>query len=392
MSTSFELAIDWAITASAGNRPMMWSEELALALVEHSADIILVLTADHICLFANPAVCDRLGYDPEDLLGKDVISLHHPDDLPRAGEMLASAAAYPGFPAKCEVRLRHQDGSWRWMEIVATNRLADPAIQGIVCNLRDVTERTEAAIAAQEALQQQEAARRELEHLTHAKSSFLRLLGHEFKTPLTVIAGNADLLEMEEAGSDGLLESARAIRGEAHRLARLIDDLLLLDRMEATRLMLRRDAVDINALVVETVNRMRTMTPHREFHFQLEMDLLPVHADRERIVQMIVNLVGNAIKYSPDGEPITISTAREGATVSLSVSDRGIGIAAEDLPTLFERYRRARSGEMKGISGTGLGLAIVRELAQLHGGETWAESVEGEGSTFFIRLPAEAGE
>ncbi len=390
MSTSFDLAVDWANSVSAGNRPKMWGEALALSLVEHSADIILVLTEDHICLFANPAVCDRLGYAPEDVLGHDVIPLHHPDDLPHAQTMLARAAASPGLPAQSEVRLRHQDGSWRWMEVVAVNRLADPAIQGIVCNLRDVTERTEAAIAAQEALRHQEAARRDLEHLNHAKSSFLRLLGHEFKTPLTVIAGNADLLEMEEARSESLLESARAIRGEAQRLARLIDDLLLLDRLEATRLVLRRDSIDLNALVTETVNRMRNMAPRRVFHFQLGTDLPPVQADRERVVQMIVNLVGNAVKYSPDGEPITISTARDGSAVCLSVTDRGIGIAAEELPTLFVRYHRARSGEMKGIPGTGLGLAIVRELAQLHGGEAWAESVEGEGSTFVVRLPVDS--
>ena len=132
--------------------PLARGEGLADALVAHTADIILVLSADHVCRFANPAVQNRLGYAPAEVLGLDVSSLHHPDDLPRAAAMLAAVAADPGQPAQCEARLRHRDGTWRWMAVVATNRLDDPAVRGIVCTLHDVTDRMEAIISAEAAL------------------------------------------------------------------------------------------------------------------------------------------------------------------------------------------------------------------------------------------------
>ena len=367
--------------------PLVWSEALARALVAHSADVILVLTADHHCRFANPAVCNRLGYAPHEVLGADVIPLHHPDDLPRAAAMLAAAAAHPGRPAQCEVRLRHQDGSWRWMAVIATNHLTDPTVHGIVCNLRDVTERTEAALAAEAARRAQETALQDLERVATAKSDFLRLLGHEFKTPLTAIAMNAELIALESRDRPGVLESTRMIRDEVRRLARLIDDLLLLDQMDATELVLRREEVDLNALVEDTVDRLRGLAPEREFRLTLAPGLPPIAVDSERITQVFVNLIGNAVKFSPNGGPVTVRTAREDGGVLLSVGDEGVGIPAEALPTIFDRYSRANAAEAGDIHGTGLGLTIVREIARLHEGEVWAESVEGQGTTIHVRLP-----
>lgn len=390
MAKTGQPTIDAPAEAAATLSPLVWGEGLARALVAQSADVILVLSADHHCLFASPAIYNCLGYHPDQVLGQDVIPLHHPDDLPRAAAMLADAAAHPGKPARCDVRVLHRDGSWRWMSVSATNCLNDPAVCGIVCNLHDVTERVEAALATEAALRAQEVAQHDLQRVTAAKSDFLRLLGHEFKTPLTVIAGNAELLEMALADRAELLESTTAIRGEAARLSRLIDDLLLLDRMEATNLVLRREALDLNALLAETVSRMHGLAPEREFRLCLAEDLPRIQADPERISQVIVNLLGNAVKYSPRGGPVTAATSRDGDFVRLSITDNGVGIPASALPTLFERYQRVRSGETRQIAGTGLGLAIVQQIARLHGGETWAESVEGRGSTFHARLPIKA--
>ena len=364
-----------------------WGEGMARALVAHAADIILVLTEDHFCRFANPVILDRLGYTPEQVLGQNVIPLHHPDDLPRAGAMLDAAAAHPGVPAHCEVRLKHHDGNWRWMSVIAVNRLADPEIGGIVCTLHDITERMEANLATREALLAQEHAHQEQHRLAEAKSHFLRLLGHEFKTPLTAIAGNAELITIEAPGQAGVLESAQAIRSEAHRLARLIDNLLLLDRIEATELTISRAPIDLNAVIADTVGRLRAIDVNCEIHLALERQAPPVPADPERIAQVVTNLVGNAVRYSPDGAPVTVVTELLADEVEIRVVDRGIGIPADDLEAIFHRYQRSRSGLARGVSGTGLGLSIVREIVQLHGGAVWAESQEGEGSIFYVRLP-----
>ncbi len=371
----------------ANESSLPWGEGMARALVAHAADIILVLTEDHFCRFANPIVLDRLGYTPDQVLGQNVIPLHHPDDLPRAAAMLQAAAAHPGVPAQCEVRLKHRDGTWRWMSVIAVNRIGDPAIGGIVCTLHDITERMEASLAAREALRAQERAHQEQQRLADAKSHFLRLLGHEFKTPLTAIAGNAELIAIEAPGQEGVQESAQVIRSEARRLARLIDDLLLLDRIEATELTISRTLIDLNAVIADTVGRLRALDVTRDIHLSLARQLPPVPADPERIEQVVTNLVGNAVRYSPEGELVTVTTDFRPTDVEIRVIDRGIGIPADDLETIFHRYQRSRSGMAAGVSGTGLGLSIVREIVKLHGGTVWAESREGAGSTFCVRLP-----
>ena len=389
-----DLLEDDAFTAGAGAIawPLAWSERLARALVAHSADVILVLTVDHRCLFANPAVLDVLGYPPEAVLGQDVIPLHHPEDLPLAVTMLQAAAANPGFPASSQIRLRHRDGSWRWMAVTATNRLLDPAVQGIVCNLHDVTGHVESVQETEAALREEEIARLEQERVADAKSDFLRMLGHEFKTPLTVIAGNAELLDLELAQVQsfdpaGVHESTRAIRDEARRLTGLLDDLLLLDRIDAHRLVLRLQPVDLNTLATETIERMRAVEPERSFVESLQAASAPLQGDGERLRHVIVNLLSNAMKFSHPLDAITVTTAVEGDGLRLSVSDSGIGIAEDELPFIFDRYRRAESSEQRGISGSGLGLSIVKEIARLHGGHCQAESVLGTGTTVSVWLP-----
>ena len=378
-------------TPEPADEPLTWGEPLARALVEHSADVILVLTADHRCRFASPAIREVLGYAPESVLGADVIPLHHPEDLSRAGEMLAAAAADPGRPAATEVRLLHHDGTWRWMAVVATNRLHDPAIGGIVCTLRDVTERTEAERVTEAALRAQEHANRDLQRLTQAKSDLLAIVSHELRTPLTVITGYADLLQLAPTNPEQTKEYAGTIGNEAARLSRLIDDLLLLARVESAQLALHRQPIDLNLLIAEEVERLRAIESDRAFSLALEPSLPPVDADPERVAQVVVNLVGNAVKYSPDGGPVTVTTSRDGAFARLDVADRGIGIPADVLPTIFDHFRRVELGAARAIKGTGLGLSIVRQLVQLHGGRVWAESEPGVGSTFSVALPARRG-
>jgi signal transduction histidine kinase len=218
------------------------------------------------------------------------------------------------------------------------------------------------------------------------------MLGHEFKTPLTVIAGNAELLDLELAHAQGLdpagmHESTQAIRDEARRLTRLLDDLLLLDRIDAHRLVLRLQLVDINALAAETIERMRAVEPERSFIESPRVVPAQIQGDGERLRHVIVNLLSNAMKFSRPHDAIAVSTWIEGDGLWLSVSDGGIGIAEEEIPYIFDRYSRAGSGVQRGISGSGLGLSIVKEIARLHGGRVRAESELGNGTTVSVWLP-----
>ncbi len=371
--------------------PLRWTEAVGRALVEHSADIILVLTADHRCRFANPALQTTLGYHPAEVLGQDIIPLHHPDDLPRAARMLADAAGVPGRPATAEVRLRHAGGGWRRMEVIATNRLDDPEIAGIVCNLRDVTDRAEAAMATAHALQAQRVANDDLERTNKARAYLAVLLGHEFKTPLTAIVGFADLLTLDPGDPDQTIEFASTIRKEGQRLSRLVSDLLTLARLEEKGLPAERGPVDLNAVVGDIVARMRGLAPEREITLNLDDSLPPVFGDLERLAQVVINLVGNAIKYSPGGEPIVVATGFAAGMARLDVADRGIGVPEADRDAVFDRYRRLDTGATAAIEGTGLGLAIVREIARLHGGDAWVDAQpDGPGSVFHATVPLAA--
>ncbi|HEU0116986.1 MAG TPA: ATP-binding protein, partial [Thermomicrobiales bacterium] len=188
-----------------------------------------------------------------------------------------------------------------------------------------------------------------------------------------------------------IAEFARTIHDEASRLNRLVSDLLLLDRMEANQLPIRRQRVDLNALAAAATERVRGAAPERTFRLALDPALPPTMADPERLTQALINLLGNAIKYSPAAEPIEIATRRAGDRLVMSVADRGDGIPADQLESIFTRFHRLATRSARLTAGAGLGLPIVREIARLHGGEAWAESAAGAGSTFHIALPLDEG-
>jgi signal transduction histidine kinase len=182
-------------------------------------------------------------------------------------------------------------------------------------------------------------------------------------------------------------EYAGEIRESARRLNRLIADLLDLDKMQSGRMTLRREPVDLNIVVGEVIAALRAAAPRHAIRIELDPLLPPLVGDRDRLVQVVTNLVGNAVKYSPNGGEVVVTTAYEGNRARLAVRDGGIGIPAEALETIFERYTRVQSAEGRTIEGTGLGLPIAREIVGLHGGRIWAESEPGKGAAVQFVLP-----
>jgi signal transduction histidine kinase len=245
--------------------------------------------------------------------------------------------------------------------------------------LQDVTDsrRVEALIATNA----------ELNRLNEAKSEFVSVISHEFRTPLTGIQAFSELLRDEEFSDTETKEFAGFINQEAERLGRMIGDLLDLDRMESGRMMLQLEALDFNALVEGVVAAARPNSPGHTVQLDLDPGLPTLTADRDKLTQVVVNLLSNAIKYSPDGGAVTVGTALDAGQAHLAVRDEGIGIADAELEVIFERYTRLLAGQSRSIEGTGLGLAIVRQIAELHGGRAWAESTVGKGSTFHVLLP-----
>jgi signal transduction histidine kinase len=234
--------------------------------------------------------------------------------------------------------------------------------------------------------------------LEEQKNDFLSIASHELRTPITIIRGYAELLQakIQERFSLDSPRGRRAIDSiaeQSNRLARMLDAMLDLSHIEKDQLFVHLVPHDLVATLTQFVETQRIVTNTNRFTLNLEGlhqgDALTVCFDEDRIVQLLNNLVSNAIKYSPaDGEiEIGLRYCRESpASIVIWVKDVGAGIAERELPHIFERFHRAGNLD-RSISGLGIGLYLVNEIAKRHGGRTWAESIEGRGSTFYVQLP-----
>jgi signal transduction histidine kinase len=215
----------------------------------------------------------------------------------------------------------------------------------------------------------------------------LAMASHDLRNPLSTIGLHAALIRRLAQGDARIGEPAERIQQTVARMSALIDQLLDLGRIEAGRITLAPREVDARAIVSELTSSLTPIADDRRIHLAAELpgEELPVLADRDRIAQVLSNLVGNALKFTPEGGSITVRVARDGAAARFSVADTGPGIPAEHLAHLFDRYWR---GPGSSRAGAGLGLFIVRGLVEAHGGRVWVESAPGAGSTFSFTLPA----
>ena len=365
------------------------SEARFRALVQNDPDVIAVVDDAMHLIYLSPSAEPVSGIPAEQMLGPIETSLRfvHPEDQERTLALFDAVAGQPRAVTSAEARIKHATLGWRWYQITIMNLLEDPSICGYLFNLRDITDRKHAELASEAALRAQQAAIAELERLDQSKTRFLSTISHEFRTPLTAIIGYSELLA-NNISDPGIAEDAAIIHREASRLNRLVDDILLVDRVDAGQMSLKMSPVDVNALVREVVATFRPLTDSHRFPLDLDPSLRTIEGDRDRLAQAITNLVSNAVKYSPAGGAVTIATRNDGDDVIISVRDEGIGIAREDLSRIFDRFERVETGIAGRIAGTGLGLSIVQEIASLHGGRLWAESELGLGSTFYLALPA----
>jgi len=231
--------------------------------------------------------------------------------------------------------------------------------------------------------------RRELK-LSRLKSDFVANVSHELKTPLALIRLYAETLELARVPSeDRKSEYYRVINKESRRLTQLINNILDFSRIEAGRKEYRLVPSDIAAIVRDVVDAYRFAIEKLGFTLELELseDLPPLQLDPEALSQALINLLNNAIKYSPEQKAITVGLRREADQVLLSVSDRGIGIPRSEHRRIFEKFYRVESSLVHTTKGSGLGLALVQHITEAHGGRVEVRSAPGEGSTFTLSLP-----
>ncbi|MFQ5614414.1 MAG: ATP-binding protein [Anaerolineae bacterium] len=242
---------------------------------------------------------------------------------------------------------------------------------GVVTILRDVTKEVEA---------------------DRAKSEFVSNVSHELRTPMTAIKGYTDLIYAGAVGpiNDEQRRFLGIIKSNTDRLTALINDLLDISRIETGRVRFEPGPLQIGEIVTDVVEAMmgRAREKKHALTYTIAENLPQIQGDRDRLVQVLTNLVGNAINYTPDGGAISLEVSATDGAVQVDVSDTGVGIPAEDLGKVFDRFYRGEHDVVLQSPGTGLGLSIVRMFVEMHGGRMWVRSEEGRGSTFTFILPA----
>lgn len=350
-----------------------------VAIIQNSADGILLLRPDRRVAVINQALATMLGRDPDTVIGEpcsQVLELQNVtgDDLCADGEMTILAQGM-----RCEGELVRQTGGNLAVTVTYTP-LFDPQgrLTDIIVNVIDITRF------------------REEEEM---KSTFVSIISHELKTPVALVKGYAQTLARPDATWDPetARQSLQIIEEEADRLEVLINNLLDVSRIQAGDLRLDISDVNMNRLLERVAQDYRTQTTEHQIEVDLPDDLPLVSGDEERLRQVFTNLLGNAIKYSPDGGLIRIGawvdrkagTEDKKSRLVVYVADAGIGIPEDELPKIFDRFYRVDSSLRRSTAGVGLGLFLINAIVEAHKGEIWVRSELNKGTTFSVALPIE---
>ncbi|MFX1682278.1 ATP-binding protein, partial [Mitsuaria sp. CC2] len=336
---------------------------------------------------ASPQVAQLFGIAPDALgqaIGQPVVNVTSRFAASQL-EQLVQTAVQGLAPVEHE----HQDTEGRWWLInVRAYRTADERIDGAVIAFQDIHELRRALESAQHA-------RDDAERANTAKDDFLGMVSHELRAPLNVISGWASVLKQsQERGTLGEATATRAIATilkHCQAQAQLIDDLLDVSRIASGHLTLEMRPLDLSACVRSVVDGLQPAAEAKGLTLSSTGLQQPyrIEGDQRRMQQIVANLVGNALKFTPRDGRITVSLSRIGPTVELAVVDNGIGVAVELLPRLFDRFTQADISRTREYGGLGLGLSIVRHLVLAHGGTVTAHSDgEGRGTRLTVRFPA----
>jgi len=385
------------------------------AIIANAPDGILLFDADGAVIFASPSACRLLGREASDLAGSRLSDAMHPEDRDRLNGQFSAlvADASRGFTA--EYRCLRGDDGYRWIEGSFANLLGQAGVQAIVNNFRDVTaaktaqrelEELNATLEQRVAKRTEElrvshkklvAANNELERAMRMKDEFLANISHEIRTPMNAIIGLSSLALRTDM-TDKQRDYVSKVHNAGISLLGVINDILDFSKIEAGKLSLETVDFSLDDVLANlgTLVSQKVAEKKLEFVIECQRDMpRDWSGDPLRLGQILLNLVSNAVKFTSKGEvELSVSLAeRLGSKAKLlfAVRDTGIGIDAKKLPGLFQAFMQADSSTTRKYGGTGLGLNISKKLVELMGGQIWAESESGKGSTFRFTIWLDEG-
>jgi PAS domain S-box-containing protein len=340
----------------------------------------------------NQAALRTLGLTREQAIGRSKMELYGESEETRHIYQCDQQVLETGEPVSVEEHLMTPAGQRSFLVTKSPLRDRDGRIFGLVGVATDITEHKEAQKELEQLLLDEHRLRDEAEKANRAKDEFLAIVSHELRSPLNALKGWSHVLSGTAVPDAVLVHRAvQAIKRNVEQQARLIDDLLDTSRIVSGKLTLERNAIDLVEVVRGAMDQTRgaVLTKKIDLRFSSEQPVVITEGDAGRLQQAVVNLLSNAIKFTADEGVIEIALKRNGERIELSVSDNGIGIDADFLPHVFDRFSQADSSTTRPYWGLGIGLALVRHLVELHNGTVRAVSAgAGRGSTFTIDLPA----
>ena len=381
------LAVGRDVTEREGAARELAASERRFRLVLDAAPVGMALVdLDGTLRQVNQALCSFLHRSEDELVGMSTLELTQPDDV--EADLSYSRGLLDGDPGAEMLAKRYlrPDGTvvWGMLKVSPLTDAAGEPVQ-MIGQVVDMTEQMQREAELQRAAATERAAADRLRELDELKNTFLSAVSHELRTPLTSVQGFARLLRdhLDELPPERLVSSLDALVRNADRLADLLADLLDVDRiMRGRALPLRSGRVDLEQVVAEVLSTVDLQDR------EVTRDLTPAEivADRAKCERVVVNLIANAVRHTPEGTAIDVSVAPTDGGAQLTVADRGPGIPDEAKATVFEAFDLGAS-DAPHVGGTGIGLALVRGFVELHGGEVWVEDRPGGGAAFQVELP-----
>lgn len=358
-------------------------------------ELIFAKDRDGRILMANPAVLNALGLRREQVVGRnDIVLFGEADDAARIHES-DRRVIETGEPITLEQSRSTASGAQTFLVTRSPLRDELGTVLGVVGVATDITERKRAQRELEQVLITEHRLREQAEQANRAKDEFLAIVSHELRSPLNALKGWSHLLSSTSRPDPILVtRAAQAIRRNVEHQTRLIDDLLDTSRIICGKLVLERHPVNLVEVVHSAIDfsRASAQTKNIDLRFSSDHPVVTADGDQGRLQQVVINLLSNGIKFTPEGGVVDIDLRRIGERIELSVSDTGVGIDADFLPHVFDRFSQADSSTTRRYRGLGVGLALVHHLVELHGGTVRVASPGPEsGTTFIVELPATDG-
>ncbi|MEW2118931.1 ATP-binding protein [Streptomyces sp. NPDC005474] len=366
------------------------SEELFRRSFEDNAVGMALIDLDGTVLRINRAMTKLTGFTEEQLIGQSIAVLFEPSDESEVAAFSVTLSHHHDERVTRQTRLKHDDG--RFLPVEATSSLVrgidgEPRLMAL--NLLDLTARSSAERAVRER-REAEVARRTAEEHGRAKSELLTAVSHEIRTPLQAITGFTELLSTLDLDGARRKEALTQINRAAKHLLDIVTDVLDISRVEAAVLPLQIESVRVSEAVRDAIDLIGPEASARNVDLYAQTESrLTVLADRRRLVQIMLNLIGNAVRHGSDGGRVEVIGRADGDTIELRVDDDGPGIPAGLLPHLFTPFYRGTAAD---VDGYGLGLVLASGLASAMGGELSAQNIPDRGASFRLRLPRPQGE